>query len=141
MASSLGLEKPFNPSPVDKALLEEAVQVEVAYVRSDMATPRAEEAYVYEEIPNGLIPSLGEVAMSGLSMAARGRNLDARNNFFWAYTVNTPAMVLEMVGVGSQYAIAGTDSKMVNCSGWWQILQVDDRPESPCQGFLVDRGL
>ena len=40
-----------------------------------------------------------------------GRNKDARSLFFYIATVNTPAMVLEMVGVGSQYALASTDSK------------------------------
>jgi len=33
-----------------------------------------------------------------------GRNLDARSYFFYIATVNTPAMALEMVGKGSQYA-------------------------------------
>ena len=32
------------------------------------------------------------------------RNLDARTLFFYQATVNTPAMVLEIPGVGSQYA-------------------------------------
>ena len=36
-----------------------------------------------------------------------GRHLDARTLFFYVATVNTPAMALEMVGAGSQYA--GTD--------------------------------
>ena len=38
LASSIGLEKgqPFSPSPEDRKLLEEAIQVGVAYVRSDM---------------------------------------------------------------------------------------------------------
>ena len=113
LASAIGLEKgkPFNPSPADKALLEEAVQVGVAYVRSDMATPRAEEAYVYEGNPQWFNPFSGGSYEWLIDGGKGGRNLDARNNFFWAYTVNTPAMVLEMIGVGSQYAIAGTDSK------------------------------
>ena len=113
LASAIGLEKgkPFNPSPAEKALLEEAVQVGVAYVRSDMATPRAEEAYVYEGNPQWFNPFSGGSYEWLKDGGKGGRNLDARNNFFWAYTVNTPAMVLEMIGVGSQYAIAGTDSK------------------------------
>jgi len=39
-----------------------------------------------------------------------GRYLDARTLFFYQATVNTPAMVLKMVGAGSQYAYATTDS-------------------------------
>ncbi|MDG2271037.1 MAG: DUF1214 domain-containing protein, partial [Halioglobus sp.] len=38
-----------------------------------------------------------------------GRNLDARTAFFYGYTLNTPAMVMKMVGVGSQYAVAAAD--------------------------------
>jgi len=38
-----------------------------------------------------------------------GRNQDARTRFFYMATVNTPAMALKMVGVGSQYAIISAD--------------------------------
>ena len=31
--------------------------------------------------------------------------------YFWLATVNTPAMVLEMPGVGSQYGLIATDSQ------------------------------
>ena len=50
LAAGIGMEKgkPFNPSAADRVLLEEAVQVGVAYVRSDMVTPRADDAYLYE---------------------------------------------------------------------------------------------
>jgi hypothetical protein len=40
-----------------------------------------------------------------------GRNKDARTLFIYIAPVNTPAMVLEMVGAGSQYARAVTDSE------------------------------
>ena len=61
LASAIGLEKgkPFNPSPADKALLRKPFEVGVAYVRSDMATPRAEEAYVYEGNPQWFNPFSG----------------------------------------------------------------------------------
>lgn len=113
LASAIGMEKgkPFNPSPADQKLLEEAVQVGVAYVRSDMATPRAEDAYLYEDSKQWFLAFAGGSYEWLKDGGKGGRYLDARNNFFWAYTVNTPAMVLEMVGAGSQYAIAGTDSK------------------------------
>src|SRR5690606_35527153 len=39
-----------------------------------------------------------------------GRFLDARTRYFYGATVNTPAMVLKMVGLGSQYAYAMVDS-------------------------------
>ena len=40
-----------------------------------------------------------------------GRNLDARTRFFYLATGNTPAMILKMVGVGSQYVLANRDEK------------------------------
>ncbi len=36
--------------------------------------------------------------------------MDARTLFFYQATLNTPAMALEMVGVGSQYALTERDS-------------------------------
>ncbi|MFV1991841.1 MAG: DUF1214 domain-containing protein, partial [Acidimicrobiales bacterium] len=39
-----------------------------------------------------------------------GRYLDARTFFFYVATVNTPAMALKLIGVGSQYAGADVDS-------------------------------
>ena len=49
LASSIGLEKgqPFAPSPQDRRVLEEAIQVGVAYVRSDMGKPRNQDVYFY----------------------------------------------------------------------------------------------
>ena len=111
LAAGIGMEKgkAFNPSAADRALMEEAVQVGVAYVRSDMVTPRAADAYTYEGNPQWFTAFAGGSYQWLKDGGRGGRNLDARNNFFWAYTVNTPAMVLEMVGVGSQYSIAGRD--------------------------------
>lgn len=40
-----------------------------------------------------------------------GRNMDARTRFFYLATANTPAMVMKMVGVGSQYILAFRDEK------------------------------
>lgn len=39
-----------------------------------------------------------------------GRNLDARTNFFYMATVNTPAMAAKIPGKGSQYALGAADS-------------------------------
>ena len=40
----------------------------------------------------------------------QGRNIDARTLFFYTATVNTPAMALEIPGVGSNYAFGTRDS-------------------------------
>ena len=111
LASAIGLEKgePFKPSAEDRQILEEAVQVGVAYVRSDMGKPRNPDVYFYED--KQWFTPFGGGSHEWLVDGGRGgRNLDARNNFFWGYTVNTPAMVLKMVGVGSQYGVVATDA-------------------------------
>ena len=43
-------------------------------------------------------------------MAVEQRDLDGRTMFHYGYTAVTPAMVLEIVGVGSQYAITAVDA-------------------------------
>ncbi len=40
-----------------------------------------------------------------------GRNLDARTQFYYMATVNTPAMTWKLIGKGSQYAWGYLDSK------------------------------
>ncbi len=39
-----------------------------------------------------------------------GRDLDARTMFHYPYTAVTPAMTIQMVGIGSQYAVAAVDA-------------------------------
>ena len=41
------------------------------------------------------------------------RNVDARAYFFYMATVNTPAMVLKLIGKGSQYAMVARDKNGV----------------------------
>ena len=71
--------------------------------------PRDPEAYFYEN-------SAWKAAFIGadyqwlLDGGIGGRNLDARSMFFYLATVNTPAMAMKMVGLGSQYAYANHDS-------------------------------
>ena len=118
LASSIGLEKgkPFSPSPEEKKILEEAIQAGVAYVRSDMGKPRNKDVYFYQG-KQWFTPFGGGSYEWLIDGGKGGRNLDARNNFFWGYTVNTPAMVLKMVGVGSQYGVVATDANSVYLDG------------------------
>lgn len=46
-----------------------------------------------------------------IDKGAGGRNIDARTRFFYLATANTPAMIMKMVGVGSQYILAFRDEK------------------------------
>jgi len=109
--ASIGIEKgkPFAPDERMKKILVEAVSIGNATARALSFRPRFEDARYYpgsawmQAFVGG---SYQWLRNNGLG----GRNLDARTLFFYQATVNTPAMVLKMVGLGSQYAYAATDS-------------------------------
>jgi len=109
-AASIGIVKgqKFNPDARMKKILEESIKVGNATARAISLNPRDKNAYLYE----GKTWYTGFVGkdyrwLNGDGMA--GRNMDARTLFFYAATVNTPAMALEIPGVGSNYAFATTD--------------------------------
>ena len=100
--------KPFAPDARLKNILTEAVAVGNATARSIVFDARNEDTYYY---PNsawftGFVGGSYEWLVDG---GLGGRYLDARTLFFYCATVNTPAMALKMVGVGSQYACASKD--------------------------------
>ncbi len=108
--ASIGLQKgkEFHPSHQLKKTLTEAAAVANATARTIVFRTPQEEAYLYEN-------SYWKVGFIGgnhewlKDEGTGGRYLDARTLFFYAATVNTPAMVLKMVGLGSQYAIITQD--------------------------------
>jgi len=110
--ASIGLQKgkQFNPDPQLRKTLIDAVAVANATARAIIFQTPQEEAYLYEN-------SYWKVGFIGgnhewlKDEGAGGRYLDARTLFFYAATVNTPAMVMKMVGVGSQYALITQDSE------------------------------
>jgi hypothetical protein len=109
--ASIGLQKgkPFNPNPAAKKTLTEAVAVANATARAIAFRTPLKDAYFYED-------SIWQQAFIGGDYqwlrdgGEGGRYLDARTMFFYMGTVNTPAMVMKMVGLGSQYAAALRDS-------------------------------
>lgn len=108
--ASIGIIKgrPFAPDARMKGILTEAVAVGNATARSIVFDARIEDTFLY---PNsawitGFVGGSYEWLIDG---GLGGRYLDARTLFFYCATVNTPAMALKMVGVGSQYALASKD--------------------------------
>jgi hypothetical protein len=108
--AAIGIQKgkPFVPDARMKKILTEAAAIGNATSRAVLFRPRQEGAYLY---PNSawntpFADGSYEFLKDG---GAGGRNQDARTSFFYQATVNTPAMVAKMVGVGSQYAVAATD--------------------------------
>ncbi|CDF78873.1 conserved hypothetical protein (DUF1254) [Formosa agariphila KMM 3901] len=110
--SSIGIQKglPFNPDARMKNILEDAVKVGNATARAIAFKTRDSLASVFKtgHWESGFIGG----DYKWLKDEGRGgRYLDARTRFFYFATVNTPAMVLKMVGKGSQYAICMLDSE------------------------------
>jgi len=116
--ASIGLQKgkPFNPDPATKKTLTEAIAVANATARAIAFRTPHEEAYLYENSvwKEGFIGGDYRWLKDG---GEGGRYLDARTLFFYIATVNTPAMVMKMVGLGSQYAGAFQDSHDNNLDG------------------------
>ncbi len=110
-AAAIGIikGKPFAPDERMEETLHEAVAVGNATARAIGLSPRDKKAYLYE----GKQWYTGFVGKDYRWLDGdgnQGRNLDARTLFFYTATVNTPAMALEIPGVGSNYAFGGRDS-------------------------------
>ena len=109
-AAAIGIIKgeKFAPDARMQNILEEAIKIGNATARAIGLSPRDKNAYLYK----GKQWYTGFVGkdyrwLDGDGHA--GRNLDARTLFFYTATVNTPAMALEIPGVGSNYAFATHD--------------------------------
>ena len=107
--AAIGIEKgkPFAPDARMKKILTEAVAVGNAAARALVFKSREEGAYLYPDSAwftcfiGGSYEFLSQPGV---------RNLDARVHFLYYATGVTPAMALKLVGRGSQYAAAATDS-------------------------------
>lgn len=111
LAASIGIQKgkPFAPDARMKSILVDAVAVGNATARATLFRPRAPTAYKYGDT-GWFTPFIGGSYQWLIEEGRGGRNLDARTMFFYGATVNTPAMALKMIGLGSQYAYNATDS-------------------------------
>jgi hypothetical protein len=104
---AIGIQKgkPFAPDERMKKILTDSVAVGNATARAIEFRSRTEKNFYYPGkawfIPTGFY----------LFLENGARLLDPRTMFFYGITGVTPAMVVKMVGVGSQYAIAALDSK------------------------------
>jgi len=108
LLAAIGIEKgkPFAPDARMKKILTEAVAVGNATARAITFDGRIPEAYFY---PNSawcaaFVGGSAEFQQNG------ARLLDPRTFFYYYATINTPAMAVKRVGVGSQYAAAFKDA-------------------------------
>jgi len=150
-ATSIGLQKgkPFDPSDSMKATLTSAVATGNAIARSLSFRPRNEKVWLYGRDSAWFSAFIGGDYRWLVDGGAGGKNMDARAFFFYIATVNTPAMVLEMVGVGSQYALIALDAqknylegsktytlnvpKDVPAKDFWSVVVYDPQTRSELQ--------
>jgi len=108
LLASIGIEKgkEFKMDARMKAILTDAAAVGNGTARIFPFRNRDKEAYLYEGRPwmKGFTAGSHEFMRDGV------RFLDERSKFFYGATMITPAMVLKMVGLGSQYAIGMGDA-------------------------------
>jgi len=108
LLAAIGLKKgkPFAPDARMTKILTEAVAVGNATARAITFDSRIPEAFFY---PNSAwcTPFIGGSAEFQQNGA---RLLDPRTFFYYYATINTPAMAVKRVGVGSQYAGAFKDA-------------------------------
>jgi len=110
--ASLGIEKgkEFAPDARMQEILKDGVAIANATARALSFRPRSETIQLYGEESAWFTAFDGGSYQWLYNGGTGGRNKDARSLFFYIATVNTPAMVLEMIGAGSQYALAAQDS-------------------------------
>ncbi len=111
LAAAIGLRKgtKFAPDERMTKILTDAVAVGNATARAIAFRNRDLRAPLY---PNSQWKAAfigGDYRWLGGDGLA-GRDLDARTAYFYAATVNTPAMAAKIVGAGSQYAVNYADS-------------------------------
>ena len=109
-AASIGIIKgeKFAPDTRMEKILKDAIKVGNATARAISFSPRDKKAYIYEG-KQWITGFIGKDYQWLDLDGHRGRNIDARTMFFYLATVNTPAMALEIPGVGSNYGFCAKD--------------------------------
>lgn len=109
--AAIGIQKgkPFDLTERKERILTDAVAIGNGTARALIFRNRLEGAVYYpgSAWTTAFVGGSHEWLKDG---GQGGRFQDARTLFFYGATVNTPAMVLKMIGKGSQYAYAATDA-------------------------------
>ena len=133
LLASIGIEKgkPFAPDERMKKILIEAAAVGNVTARALSMRPRGKETYFYpgsawfNTMPGGNHQFLSQPGV---------RDPDMRVLFHYFYTGITPAMVAKMVGIGSQYVSATTDSQGNGLDGG-KTYKIHLPPNVPMKDF------
>jgi hypothetical protein len=109
--ASIGIQKgkPFAPDERMRKILTRAAELGNATVRAMFWYERDESAFLYagSHWKRGFVGGSYEYLVDE---GQGGRNIDARAQYFFMATFNSPAMVWELIGKGSQYAWGYLDS-------------------------------
>jgi hypothetical protein len=108
LLAAIGIQKdkPFAPDERMKRILAEAAAVGNATARAIMFSTRDKSAYYYPGT------AWKQILIGGYEFSPRGvLNLDARTMYFFGGWGVSPAMTMQMVGIGSQYAMAERDAE------------------------------
>ena len=108
LLASIGMRRgaPFAPDARMRETLTDAAAVANATARALVFQPRDPDAFVYE----GSNWYTTFIADDDEFLRGGSRLLNARTMFFYVATMVTPSMIEKKVGVGSQHALAATDS-------------------------------
>lgn len=150
LLASIGIikGKEFAPDERMKKILTDAVAVGNATARAISFRDREERGRYY---PGSAWYSLSTVTdYQWLDREIEGAfNFNAQTKFFYGYTVNTPVMMMRLIGKGSQYAIAFADTdgkpfdgaknytlnvpKDVPAEAFWSVVVYDPQTRSQLQ--------
>ena len=144
--------KPFTPDDRMKKILADAAAVGQGVGRSlnwHWADKHPEWAYydgsqwwnmlfeggAFFETP----PPAFEDGMFKPFPATGARTLDSRTDFYYSYTLDSPAMIMRIPGVGSQYLMAGSDSTGTPFDGakTYKVTLPKDIPAAAFWSFTV----
>jgi hypothetical protein len=133
LLAAIGIEKgkEFAPDARMKKLLTEAVAVANATARALTFRPRIDGVYYYPD--RKWFTSFAGGSYEFLQQPGV-RNLDGRVLFHYYATGITPAMAMKIVGVGSQYAAATTDSEGKPLDGS-KTYKIHLPPNIPAKNF------
>lgn len=108
--AAIGIEKgkPFKPDRRMQKIYDDATKIGDAIGRSILYAPRDKDAYFYPD-RQWYTGFLGGSHQWLKDNGKGGIYLDARILYFYGAIAVTPAMVLKMVGKGSQYAFCARD--------------------------------
>ena len=131
----IGIEKgkPFAPDARMKKILTDAAAVGNATARAITFNFRHKEAYLYPDSAwHNIVTGIEGADYTLVKHGAR--LLDSRTYYFYYATIQTPAMVMKLVGAGSTYLMAfkGADGQMLDGN---KTYRVHLPPNIPVKNF------